>query len=63
LYDDRSERAGAKFNNMDLIGAPWQVVIGPRGLKNNSAEVKNRATGEKEEVVIDQLVSFFRTKF
>ncbi|WP_135078000.1 proline--tRNA ligase [Terasakiella sp. SH-1] len=59
LYDDRSERAGAKFNNMDLIGLPWQVVIGPRGLKNGVAEVKNRKTGEKEEIAIDQLIAKF----
>lgn len=59
LYDDTQERAGAKFNNMDLIGLPWQVVIGPRGLKNGVAEVKNRATGEKEEIAIDQLIAKF----
>ncbi|WP_028880100.1 proline--tRNA ligase [Terasakiella pusilla] len=57
LYDDTQERAGAKFNNMDLIGLPWQVVIGPRGLKNGVAEVKNRATGEKEEIALDQLIA------
>ncbi|MBV1887486.1 MAG: proline--tRNA ligase [Parvibaculaceae bacterium] len=50
LYDDRNERAGAKFSTMDLIGLPWQVVIGPRGLKNGVVELKNRATGEKVEV-------------
>ncbi|WP_417794965.1 proline--tRNA ligase [Terasakiella pusilla] len=59
LYDDTQERAGAKFNNMDLIGLPWQVVIGPRGLKNGVAEVKNRATGEKEEIALDQLIAKF----
>jgi len=59
LLDDTNERAGAKFNNMDLIGLPWQVVIGPRGLKNGVAEVKNRKTGEKEEIAIDQLVAKF----
>lgn len=60
LYDDRTERAGAKFNNMDLIGMPWQVVIGPRGLKSQMAEVKNRATGEKHDVALDQLLAFFQ---
>lgn len=59
LLDDTNERAGAKFNNMDLIGLPWQVVIGPRGLKNGVAEVKNRKSGEKEEIAIDQLVAKF----
>ena len=38
LYDDRDERAGAKFGQMDLIGLPWQIVVGPRGLKNGVVE-------------------------
>lgn len=50
LYDDRDGRAGAKFADMDLIGLPWQIVIGPRGLKNGVVEFKNRATGEREEI-------------
>ena len=50
LYDDRSEGAGTKFKNMDLIGLPWQVSIGPRGLKNGIVELKNRANGEKLEL-------------
>ena len=50
MYDDRAERAGVKFADMELIGLPWQVVIGPRGLKNGLVEMKNRATGEKEEL-------------
>lgn len=48
LYDDSDARAGAKFATMDLIGLPYQVVAGPRGLKEGVVEVKNRATGEKE---------------
>ncbi|MBX3503961.1 MAG: proline--tRNA ligase [Parvibaculum sp.] len=50
LYDDTDERAGAKFSNMDLIGLPWQLVVGPRGLKSGTVELKRRATGEKEEL-------------
>ena len=50
LYDDTEDRAGGKFARMDLIGLPWQIVIGPRGLKNGVVEVKNRKTGEKEEL-------------
>ncbi|MBX3494220.1 MAG: proline--tRNA ligase, partial [Parvibaculum sp.] len=50
LYDDTDERAGAKFSNMDLIGLPWQLVVGPRGLKSGTVELKYRATGEKEEL-------------
>ena len=50
LYDDRDERGGAKFATMDLIGLPWQLVIGPRGLKRGVVELKHRATGEREEL-------------
>jgi prolyl-tRNA synthetase len=50
LYDDRDERPGVKFADMDLIGLPWQLVVGPRGLKNGTVELKRRATGQKEEV-------------
>ncbi len=58
LYDDRNDRAGEKFARMDLIGLPWQVVVGPRGIKAGMAEVKNRATGERQEVPLDRVVSF-----
>ncbi|GHF28583.1 proline--tRNA ligase [Kordiimonas sediminis] len=57
LYDDRKEGAGAKFADMDLIGLPWQVALGPRGLKSGMVELKNRATGEREEVAIDDIVA------
>ena len=50
LYDDRDERPGVKFADMDLIGLPWQLVVGPRGLKNGTVELKRRATGQKDEV-------------
>ena len=50
LYDDRDERGGAKFAAADLIGLPWQIVIGPRGAKAGTVELKRRATGEKAEV-------------
>ncbi|MEO1196229.1 MAG: proline--tRNA ligase [Pseudomonadota bacterium] len=50
LYDDRDERAGAKFATMDLIGLPWRITVGPRGLKNNVVEVTSRRTGESEEM-------------
>ena len=53
LYEDRDERAGAKFADMDLIGVPWQIVIGPRGIKNGVVEFKNRASGEREEISAD----------
>jgi prolyl-tRNA synthetase len=50
LYDDTDGRAGAKFANMDLIGLPHQVVVGPRGLKSGVVEIKNRATGHRYEL-------------
>ncbi|MBT6136115.1 MAG: proline--tRNA ligase [Rhodospirillaceae bacterium] len=50
LLDDRDERPGSKMADMDLIGLPWQIIIGPRGLKNGVVEVKNRKTGETEEM-------------
>ncbi len=57
LYDDRNVGAGQKFANMDLIGLPWQVALGSRGLKNGVVELKNRATGEREEVAINDVVA------
>ena len=48
LYDDTDERAGGKFATMDLVGLPWQVIVGPRGLKQGEVEIKRRATGERE---------------
>jgi len=48
LYDDRDTRAGEKFAEMDLIGLPWQVVVGPRGAVKGEVEFKNRKTGAVE---------------
>jgi prolyl-tRNA synthetase len=48
LYDDRDERPGAKFATADLIGIPWQIVVGPKGLAEGKVELKRRATGERE---------------
>ena len=50
LYDDRSERAGGKFATMDLIGLPWRITVGPRGLRNGLVELTSRKTGESEEL-------------
>jgi prolyl-tRNA synthetase len=52
LYDDREERPGAKFANMDLIGLPWQVIVGPRGLQNHVVELKRRDSGERHELSV-----------
>ncbi|SDW33802.1 prolyl-tRNA synthetase [Albimonas donghaensis] len=50
LLDDRDERAGQKFATMELIGLPWRITVGPRGLKNGVVELTCRATGESEEL-------------
>ena len=57
LYDDRKERAGGKFATMDLIGLPWRITVGPRGLKNGVVEVTNRRTGESEEMTPEAAVA------
>ncbi|MCC6949112.1 MAG: proline--tRNA ligase [Bradyrhizobiaceae bacterium] len=54
LYDDTDERAGAKFATMDLIGLPWQVMVGPKGLAEGKVEIKRRASGERELVTPDE---------
>ncbi len=50
LYDDTDDRAGAKFATMDLIGLPWRITVGPRGLANGVVELTSRRTGESEEM-------------
>ncbi len=60
LYDDRDERGGAKFATMDLIGLPWQIVIGPKGLDKGVVELKRRATGEKVELSIEDALQKVR---
>ncbi len=56
LYDDRDERAGGKFATMDLIGLPWRITVGPRGLKNGVVELTSRRTGESEEMAPESAV-------
>ena len=57
LLDDTDDRAGAKFAAMDLIGLPWQVVVGPRGVGNGVVEVKNRRSGERREMTPEAAVA------
>jgi prolyl-tRNA synthetase len=56
LYDDREERAGVKFADMDLIGLPWQVIVGPRGAAAGRAELKRRKGGERHELDRDAVL-------
>ncbi|MFB7882214.1 proline--tRNA ligase [Brevundimonas diminuta] len=53
LYDDTDERPGGKFATADLIGVPWQLTIGPKGLADGVVELKRRATGEKQSLSLD----------
>ncbi|MGM0585050.1 MAG: proline--tRNA ligase [Pseudomonadota bacterium] len=57
LLDDTTERAGAKFATMDLIGLPWRITVGPRGLKNGVVELTRRRTGETEEMTPEAAVA------
>ena len=59
LYDDTDERAGAKFASMDLIGLPWQIVVGPKGAEKGIVELKNRKNGEKQELSVGEVLERF----
>jgi prolyl-tRNA synthetase len=57
LFDDRDERGGVKLGSMDLIGLPWQLIVGPRGIAAGTVELKNRATGERDELSLDSALA------
>ena len=57
LLDDVDGRAGGKFATMDLIGLPWQIIVGPKGLAEGKVELKRRATGERELLTPDAAVA------
>ena len=57
LYDDTGESAGTKFKTMDLIGLPWHVIVGPKGLANGEVELKRRATGERTALALDAAIN------
>ncbi len=59
LYDDRDERGGAKFATADLIGLPWQLVVGPKGIAAGVVELKRRG-GDKREIAIGDAVERLR---
>jgi prolyl-tRNA synthetase len=60
LYDDREERAGAKFADADLMGHPWQIIVGPRGAAAGKVELKRRATGERSEASPEDVLNLIR---
>jgi len=53
LLDDRDERPGAKFAALDLVGLPWQLIVGPKGVADGVVEIKRRATGERQTLPLD----------
>ena len=59
LYDDTDKQAGQKFATMDLVGVPWQIVIGPRGIANNQVEVKCRADDSREMMSPEEAINRF----
>lgn len=63
LFDDRKERPGVMFTDMELIGVPHQVVVGERNLDENQVEYQSRAGGEKQKIVLDQCVDFVLKQF
>ena len=59
LYDDTDQRAGAKFAGADLIGIPWQIMVGPKGLAEGKVELKRRADGSREHLSPDDVLARF----
>ena len=62
VLDDRKERPGVKFADADLIGLPYQVILGKRGVKNGTAEVKDRASGERTDVALSEVSGWLADK-
>ena len=60
LLDDRNERGGVKFNDADIIGTPYHIIIGDKGLANNTLEIKDRKTGEKVLLPPNQIADWIK---
>ena len=61
LYDDTDERPGAKFAKMDLMGLPWQIVVGPKGLAEDKVELVYRRTGEANLLALGEVLQKLST--
>lgn len=61
LYDDTMDRAGSKLAKADLIGIPFQIIIGPRGIKDKIFDLKDRRNGEIKKLSYDELINFIST--
>jgi prolyl-tRNA synthetase len=57
LYDDSKDSIGSKFATHDLIGSPWQIVVGPKSAADNMVEVKNRRSGQKQQMTVDEAIN------
>ncbi|MEM1086125.1 MAG: His/Gly/Thr/Pro-type tRNA ligase C-terminal domain-containing protein, partial [Pseudomonadota bacterium] len=57
LLDDTAERAGPKFARMEVIGLPWQITVGPRGVKSGTVELKRRTSGEKQDLSLESAIN------
>ena len=62
LLDDRNERGGVKFKDADMIGIPYHIIIGDKGLANNTIEIKDRKTGEKVLLSPDQVTDWIKNR-
>jgi prolyl-tRNA synthetase len=62
LYDDTDARPGGKFATADLIGVPWQIIVGPKGLADGKVEIKRRSGGERETVALEEALARFKGK-
>ena len=62
IFDDRNESAGKKFSDSDLIGIPFQLIIGPRELENGNVELKTRKTNEKEVISFEDVLDKIKNK-
>ena len=62
LWDDRADRAGVKFNDADLIGAPFQLIIGDKGLADGIVETKIRRSGVKSRIAPDELIAYLKAR-
>ena len=63
LYDDKNDRGGQKFARMDLIGLPYQIIVGPRGLGEGVVEVKVRLSGKKMNLTLEEAVNFIVNEY
>jgi len=61
LYDDLQDRAGVKFSRMDLLGIPWQIILGPKGLAKGEVEIKRRKNSERNHLSVDDALSFINS--